>query len=81
MLKTQLPAEIKTIDEAKKLLTDLFNNDEAYHCEDPAAECLENATSVEAKQLDKLMSDIYNLDGNNNVADMAFDPCGFLLDL
>lgn len=80
-LKTILPASITTIKEAKQLLTDLYNNGEAYHPEDSAADCLEDITPEQAIQLDKLMDDIYNLPGNDNRLNMIFDPCKELLDL
>ena len=86
-MKTQLPASINTIDEAKAFLTDLYNNGEAYHPED-SADSIEWAlpvdqqpTVAECVQLDKLMADIYSLPGNDSVHNMAFDPCRFILDL
>ena len=80
-LKTVLPASINTISEAKKLLRDLYNNREAYHPEDDAVYCLQGtATKEQGELLNKLMVDIYNLEGNNgNHANPIFDPCKFLL--
>lgn len=80
-LKTVLPASINTIAEAKKLLRDLYNNKEAYHPEDDALDCLQDVvTKEQGELLNKLMVDIYNLEGNNgNHANPIFDPCKFLL--
>lgn len=73
MLQTKLPAEIKTAEDAKKLLTDLFNNGESYHCDDDANDCLEGiVTRAEGDLLNKLMRDIH---------DIKFDGCGFLLNI
>lgn len=89
-MKTNLPASILTVQEAKEFLTVLFDNGESYHPEDDAADVgnwsmtifLPIFTEPEAEQLNKLMEDIYNLEGNNgNHANPIFDPCGFLLDL
>lgn len=80
-MKTALPDSINTVEEAKKFLTDLYNNGEAYHPEDSAI-LIDIFTQQEGEQLNKLMSHIYNLDGNNgNHATPKFDPCKFLLDL
>lgn len=83
-LKTVLPERITTVQQAKKFLTELHKNGEAFHCEDDAqdivfATC--NPTFAEREHLNELMSDIYRLPGNNGPADLAFDPCGFLVDL
>lgn len=74
-MKTQLPNEIKTIEDAKAFLTDLHTNNETFHPEDDATDidwqtCI--VSDVEAIQLNKLMADIYNLAE-------GFDPCEFLL--
>lgn len=81
MLKTKLPQTITTVEQAKKLLSDLYNNGEAYHPEDLAGDCLSNhgITDQEANQLDKLMEEIYNLKGNENSQTMLFDPCWYYL--
>ena len=77
-MKTTLPKEIKSVRKAEMFLTDLFNNNEGYHPEDDAHDIVWNLpeseipTSKECDQLNKLMEDIYNLDG--------FDPCEFILD-
>lgn len=81
-MKTQLPKEIKTIQQAEKFLTELYNNGEIYHPEDDANDCLEGiATKEECDQLNKLMNDIYNFKGNENAQSMIFDPCEFILNL
>ena len=87
-MKTKLPASIGTIEEAETFLTELYENGEAYHPEDNAADCFspDQCSSEEAEKLDALMTQIYFLpeNGNNyrtNPNAMTFDPCGFLLDL
>ncbi len=86
-MKTSLPESIKTIDEAKAFLTDLYNNGESYHPEDSAEGIVWNngveVSPAEAEQLDSLMSDIYMLPGNDGRHNdpLAFDPAGFLLEL
>lgn len=73
-MTTTLPTEIKTIEQAKAYLAELYNNGESYHPEDPANLVdwqFTEPTADECLQLDKLMSDIYKLPG--------FDPCQFLL--
>lgn len=83
-MKTKLPAEIKTIKEAEKLLTDLYRNGESYHPEDDANKLSGDPfTMKEGKLLNKLMGDIYMLPGNDgrHGEPLAFDPCEFLLDI
>lgn len=88
-LKTQLPAAINTVAEAEEFLTNLHNNGEDFHPEDDAHDIVWNGISVnqaptpaQCDQLNKLMIDIYNLDGNNgDHANPAFCPCAFLNDL
>lgn len=88
-MKTILPSAIETVEQAKAFLTDLFNNNEAYHPEEDAHETKwenksinEQPTEQERDQLNKLMEDIYDLDGNNgNHRNPKFDPCEFLLNL
>lgn len=84
-MKTTLPQAIETIEQAKAFLTDLYNNNEIYHPEDDAHDIVwetVNPTEQEREQLNKLMEDIYNLDGNNgNHYKPKFDPCDFLLTL
>jgi len=80
-MKTKLPAAIKTVKEAKVFLWDLHSNGEAYHPEDNAKDCLENITDEEGEQLNRLMNEIYLLEGNEHYQSMVFDPCQFLLDI
>lgn len=85
-MKTIIPANINTLDEAKSFLTNLHINGEAYHPED-SAETVENNdgrlfTDEESVKLNILMDQIYNLDGNNgDHRNPKFDPCCFILDL
>lgn len=79
-MKTVLPKEINTVDEAKKFLFELLANGESYHPEDDAHDIIwatpagqQAPTDAEKDQLNDLMSDIYELDG--------FDPCGYLIDM
>ena len=76
-MKTVLPNEIKTVEQAKAFLTDLHNNGEAYHPEDDAHEIVwnteERPTTNDMNMLNFLMDEIYKLPD--------FDPCEFLLDL
>jgi len=75
-MKTQLPAEIKTIEAAQFFLTELLENEELFHPEHDAHDIVwtgEIPSSSERDQLNKLMDDIYQLED--------FDPCGFLIKL
>lgn len=76
MLKTELPTYITTLDEAKKYLKELYTNGEAYHPEDMAGDCLPGITENQAKLMDSLMSDIYEIAKGTD-----FDPCQFILEL
>lgn len=85
-MKTVLPAEIKTIEQAKTFLTDLYNNGESFHPEDSAHDIVwgacETPSFEDRQQLDVLMESIYDLPGNDGRhINLAFCPCGFLLDL
>jgi hypothetical protein len=89
-MKTILPTEIKTIDQAKAFLSALSDNGEDYHPEDNANEVDfmnvsedDRPTVDECFQLNKLMDDIYNLPGNDGRHDnsILFCPCGYLLDI
>jgi hypothetical protein len=89
-MKTVLPIKISTVDEAKELLTNLYNNDETFHPEDDATTVGNTLngdwkplfTKEEGEHLNELMGQIYLLDGNNgNHATPLFDPCEFLLEL
>lgn len=79
MLKTQIPENISSIEEAEKFLAELISNDEAYHPEDDANDCLNDITKEEGDKLNKLMEQIYAFPGNENVQSMIFDPCEFIL--
>jgi len=87
-MKTTLPEAIRTIDEAKSFITELYQNGESYHPEDDAHEIIWNLpdkqkpTPDQCVQLNKLFNDIYDLvDIQSPVGPHEFDPCGFLLDL
>lgn len=85
-MKTLLPKSINTVTEAKIYLASLFFNGESYHPEDSAKDIVWDGcnppTETEAALMDKLMEDIYNLDGNNgNHTTPKFDPCEFLMDI
>lgn len=70
---TKLPQSITTIDEARKLLTDLYNNGESFHPEDDANDIVGDLfTKEEGDKLNDLMGQIYDLPGD-------FDPCEFYL--
>jgi len=83
-MKTQLPASINSVSEAKELLKALFDNGESFHPEDDARDLSGDIfTKKEGVLLNKLMGDIYKLeqvnkDGNNKY---EFDPCDYLLSL
>lgn len=76
LLKTTLPDHISNFEQAKKYLTDLFNNGEHYHCEDSAADCFEGLHEQDAHHMDFLMEEVYKYFTENNA-----DPCEFLLTL
>lgn len=88
-IKVMISKKNELIDiEAKKFLRALWLNNEEFHPEDSAHEILwrlpdeQNPTFKECDQLDKLISDIYALEGNKDkYPDLAFDPCQYLLDL
>jgi hypothetical protein len=73
-LKTVLPDKITAIEEAKQYLTDLYKNNESYHPEDGAADCLDIDSETGAR-MDELMEQVYSF------ANEAFDPCMFVLEL
>lgn len=75
-MKTTLPKRITTVYKAKKFLTNLHRNGELYHPEDDAHDIIWNTdhkypTDEECDTLNRLMADIYQLNG--------FDPCDFIL--
>lgn len=78
-MKTKLPTEIKSIDEAKKFLSDLYVNGEVYHPEDDAHDIVWNflpesdvPTGEECDRLNKLMGQVYGI---------GLDPCEFVNEL
>ena len=84
IMKTKIPDSIKTIEESKTFLTDLYNNGESFHPEDDANDCIGHiATLEEGNKINDLMADIYNLPGNDGKHDnsIIFCPCEFLLNL
>ena len=75
-MKTKLPIHIHTKAQARKFLSQLFANDEAYHPEDDANDIInldhKNVfTPAEARSLNILMDEIYTIRG--------FDPCDYIL--
>lgn len=89
-MKTKLPEQITTVEEAKAFLTELHKNGESYHPEDDANDIVSGIgthpglhlfNQEEGDKLNKLMNDIYDIPGNQDIHKMVFDPCGFLLDL
>jgi hypothetical protein len=81
-MKSALPKAIKTIEEAKQFLTELYNNGEAFHPEDNAHDVEwsvpqdQQPTKEERDQLNRLMNEIYEAAKGSD-----FDPCEFLLEL
>jgi hypothetical protein len=71
-IKTTLPDSINSIEDAKKYLTDLYNNGEDYHCDDSAGDCLQGISEQDANHMDYLMNEVHKY---------LADPCMFLLDL
>jgi len=63
-MKTKLPSQIKTVEEAKAFLTELLKNRESYDPADDALDVnwcmpeIERPTVQECEQLNKLMDDI-----------------------
>jgi hypothetical protein len=79
-MKTTLPPNIITVEQAKNFLKALFDNGEAFHPEDNANDIefnpppgVEPPTAAERALLNKLMEEIYNLGD--------FDPCDYLMEL
>jgi hypothetical protein len=79
-MKTQLPVEINTVEEARKFLTELHNNNEAFHPDDdpmdieyPDLPHDQVPTQSERKLLCRIMNDIHQLPD--------FDPSEVLVDL
>lgn len=84
-LKTRLPEAIKTQEQAEAFLKELSDNKEVFHPEDDATDIEFDGIVVTQRQrlqLNKLMNDIYNIDGNNgDHANPKFDPCEFIIKL
>jgi hypothetical protein len=75
-MKTNLPEQLTTAEEAKSFLRELYKNGESYHPDDDAQmvalEDVRTFTSTEAKNLNALMKQCYEL---------LPDPCEVLMDL
>lgn len=85
-LKIKLPDTIQSADQARQFLDLLYDNRLSYHPEDSAHNvqwslpASELPTHEECEQLDRLMADIYMMEGNNgDHANPKFCPCGYLL--
>lgn len=74
-MKTALPNQISTLEQAKSYLKNLYENGDSYHPEDSAADCFENIDAETAKRMDDLMDQVYSF------ASEEFDPCMFILEL
>lgn len=78
-MKTNINITISNSEEAKNFLTELYNNNEAYHPEDSAQNIIDYKTgeniftNIEAFHLDELMNSVYE--------HADFDPCELLMDL
>jgi len=74
-MKTTLPNKIETVEEAKKFLTDLYNNNEAFHPDDNAHDIIwpdkPNPSKEELDKLNELMEACYKV----------CDPCEILVNL
>jgi len=64
-MKTNLPEQLTTAEEAKVFLTELYKNGESYHPDDDAQiialEAGRTFTSTEAKKLNDLMEQCFEL--------------------
>ena len=73
-MKTKLPPKINSVDEAKALLTALYENKESFHPDDDANELVGDPfTKVEGDKLNTLLEQMFVLDG--------FDPNDFTFNL
>lgn len=75
-MNTILPESITSVSEAKKYLSDLHHNGEAYHPDDDAHDVLFqtcNPSSVQRDKMNYLMSQVFTFD--------SLDPYAFLIDL
>lgn len=84
-MKTALPAAITNRPEAMSFLQALIDNGEVFHPEDDAHDIDwqlpkdQQPTHAEAELLNKLMEDIYNIEGNNgDHRNPKFDPCQYV---
>lgn len=59
LIKTTLPDRIFSLKEAKAYLTDLYNNDEIYHPDDDAADCLPGIHEQDAHHMDFIMGEVF----------------------
>lgn len=76
-MRTTLPIEINSIQDAEKFLKELNDNGEAYHPEDDAFDIVWNGTEPvenEKTHLNELMDQCYEFG-------TSFDPCEYLLSL
>ncbi len=87
-MKTNLPKEITTVEQAKLFLTELYKNGEQFHPEDNAHDVIfelpqeQMPTKKECDHLNKLMQDIYDLPGNKDkYPNLALDPCEVIMNL
>lgn len=84
-MRTILPTEITTVEQAKAFLQALHSNGEAYHPEDNALECFDTSSDEDldwCRQVNRLMEQVYNLEGNIAAyPNLAFDPCAYLNEL
>lgn len=92
-MKTKLVVGIRTVEQAKAFLTELYNNHEDYFPETDACSIIviqyidgvrvegPMFTKEEGEQLNSLMRDIYNLPCNvgKQKRNYQFDPHGFLI--
>lgn len=84
-MRTPLPEQISTIDEAKAFLKALYDNGESFHPEDDphdighqdaAGQWIDLFTREEADQVENLMDQAWKtMQGTDE------DPCGYILSL
>lgn len=79
-MKTTLPQNITSIEEAKTFLLELLNNGESFHLEDDARE-VGLFTEQEGIHLNRIIRQIYDFPGNQDAEAMVFDPIEYLLDM
>lgn len=59
-LKTILPSYLDNLEQAKQYLSDLYNNNESYHPDDSAGDCLDIDDET-AEKMDLLMDRVFEL--------------------